>query len=123
MIVFVAALAVGVNGCKSKEDKKQNRTLQGTIESVDLPTKTVTMNWFNEKWGKPIIVAGRVTNETEIYVDGKIGDLGQVKVGDKVIVEGYKKGADIVAVKVNVTHSAEESHKIVKPGATTQPAK
>ncbi len=123
MMVIISTLAIGAGGCKGKEDKQRNRTLKGTVDSIDVATKTVTMNWFNDKIGKSMIIAGKVTPETEIYIDGKLSDLGQVRSGDEVIVEGYKKGTDVVAVKVSITHAGEQSIKIGKPTAPTQPAK
>jgi|WetSurMetagenome_2_1015567.scaffolds.fasta_scaffold131875_2 hypothetical protein len=118
--LFLASFAFLADGCKSKEDKKHTRTLKGTIEELDIPGNTVTMNWFNEKLGKSMIIAGKITKETEIYIDGKLGKLSHVKSGDKVIVEGYKKGTDIIAVKVNITQVGQAT-KINRP--TTQPAK
>ncbi len=120
LAIFLASFSLVLDGCKSKEDKKHNRTLHGTIEEIDVPGNAVTMNWFNEKLGKSMIIAGKITKETEIYIDGKLGNLSQVKSGDKVIVEGYKKGTDIVGVKVSITHAGPAT-KITRP--TTQPAK
>jgi hypothetical protein len=121
--LFLASFAFLADGCKSKEDKKHNRTLKGTIEEIDIPGNTVSMNWFNEKLGKSMVIAGIITKETEIYIDGKLGNIGnlsQAKTGDKVIVEGYKKGTDVVAVKINITQVGQAT-KINRP--TTQPAK
>ncbi len=118
--LLLATFAFFTDGCKSKSEKKRNRVLRGTIEEVDIPGKTVTMNWFNEKLGKSMVIAGQITKETEIYIDGKLGDLSQIKSGDKVIVEGYQKGTDTVAAKVNITHTGQTPKP--KP-ATTQPVK
>jgi hypothetical protein len=80
------------------------------------------MNLFNEKEGKTIPVAGKITPETEIYIDGKLADISQLKENDEVSVEGYKKGTDVVAVKVMVARNSNVSQKIQKPAAATQPA-
>ncbi len=124
VIVLLALTVVTMNmfiGCKSKEPKKRQRTLHGIIDTIDLNSKTVSMEWYNPKRGQTMFIAGRITKDTEIYIDGKISDITQIKPGDSVIVEGYKKGSDIVATKVDIVRTAK-SKKIMKHKPTTQPA-
>lgn len=113
-------MITGFIGCKSKEDKKRARILHGTIDTIDLPSKTISVEWYNPKRGETMFVAGRITKETEIYIDGKIEDISKIKTGDPVIVEGYKKGSDVVAVKLDIVR-ASQSRTIIKPA--TKPAK
>jgi len=120
LLLVMTGSVLCLDGCKAKEQKKHNRTIQGTVEEIDIPGNTVTMNWFNEKQGKSLTLAGKITKETEVYIDGKLADLSQVKTGDKVIVEGYKKGTDIVAIKVSITHGSQTPKA---SRATTQPVK
>jgi hypothetical protein len=88
---------------------------------VSAANNTVAMNWYSEKLGKSIPVSGKIIPETEIYIDGKLADINQLKENDEVIVEGYKKGTDVIALKVMVTRTAANgSQTIQKP--TTQPA-
>jgi len=121
MMMVIAALFCGLNGCKSKESKKKPRTLHGTVDSIDMVTKTVIIEWFNDKTGKTMFLPGRVTPETEIFIDGKLADLSQVRTKDDVVVEGYQKGTDNVAVKVTITRATDKVLRIVKP-TSTQPA-
>lgn len=122
MITFVGGMTM--LGCKSKESKVQNRTLHGTVATIDVASGSVSMNWFNEKLGKPMIIGGQTTQETEIYIDGKMADLGQLREGDEVVVEGYsEKGKGIFAKRISVTrNTAGTMTKIQKPTATSQAA-
>jgi hypothetical protein len=123
LIVVMMGLAMmwAMNGCKSKDKEAKHRTLQGTVAMVSAANNTVAMNWYSEKLGKSIPVSGKIIPETEIYIDGKLADINQLKENDEVIVEGYKKGTDVIALKVMVTRTAANgSQTIQKP--TTQPA-
>ncbi len=119
-LTLLVIVSTVITGCKSKEPKKRQRTLHGIIDTIDLNSKTVSMEWYNPKRGQTMFIAGRITKDTEIYIDGKIADITQIKPGDSVIVEGYKKGSDIVATKVDIVRAAK-SKKIIKPNPTTQP--
>jgi cytochrome c-type biogenesis protein CcmE len=120
MIACVSAMTM--LGCKSKESKTQDRTLHGTVATTDVANGSVSMNWFNEKIGKPMIIGGQVTEDTEIYIDGKVADLGQLREGDEVVVDGYtEKGKGIFAKRISVTrNSAGTMTKIEKPAKTNQ---
>ncbi len=120
MIIGLCGLTMG--GCKSKESKVQNRTLHGTIATIDVANGNVSMNWFNEKQGKPMLVGGQLLEDTGIYIDGKIADIGQLKEGDEVVVEGYvEKGKGIFAKRIMVTRNSPGTMtKIEKPTTTSQ---
>ncbi len=119
VLALSVSMLIGISGCKSKKPKKRERTLHGIIDTIDLNSKTVSMEWYNPKRGQTMFIAGRITKDTEIYIDGKIADITQIKPGDSVIVEGYKKGSDIVATKVDIVRSAK-AKKIIKHKPTTQ---
>ncbi len=122
VVLLVLVVGISLPGCKSKESKKRYRTLHGTIVSVDTSNGTIVMNWFNEKTGTTIPIGGQVTKETEIYIDGKVADISQIKVDDEVTVEGYQKGPDTVPVKITINHHSGGT-KIIPKKATTQPAR
>jgi len=124
---IIAVLMIGLammwamSGCKSKNKEAKHRTLQGTIAVISTANNTVAMNWYSEKLGKTIPVSGKIVPETEIYIDGKLADLSQLKENDEVIVEGYKKGSDVVALKVMVTRTGSAGSQNIIKQATTQP--
>ena len=120
LLTIVCLCGLTMAGCKSKDSKIQNRTLHGTIATIDVANGSVSMNWFNEKMGKPMIVGGQILDDTEIYIDGKMADLGQLKEGDEVVVDGYsEKGKGIFAQRITVTRNlAGTMTKIEKPTTT-----
>jgi hypothetical protein len=123
LLVLVLTVAAGLlDGCKAKEKKAHNKTIKGAIDKIDLSSNTVTLSWFNENAGRTLYLAAPVSRETEIYIDGKLADLPQVKVGDQAIVQGYKKGSDLVPVRVDIVRSSDSARRILKPAATL-PAK
>ncbi len=114
LVVSAAIMLTGLVGCKSKDDTKRERILHGTVDTIDLPSKTISIEWYNPKRSETMFIAGRLTKDTEIYIDGKITDITKIKIGDPVIVEGYKKGSDVVAVKIDIVR-ASQPRKIIKP--------
>lgn len=123
MAVLALLVLAGVfNGCKSKDKKKQSRVIKGTIETIDLGNNIVTMNFFNEKVGKSMPLASPIYKDTEIYIDGKLADISQLKENDPVVVEGFKKGTDLHPTKITVIHPNKQIGKIMKT-TTTRPAK
>jgi hypothetical protein len=121
-VLALLVLAGGFSGCKSKDKKKQSRVIKGIVESIDLANNIVTMNFFNEKVGKNIPLASPIYKDTEIYIDGKLADISQLKENDPVVVEGFKKGADLHPTKITVIHLNKQIGKIIK-NPTTRPAK
>lgn len=121
MVLVVAVAGLMFTGCKSKEEKPRNRTLKGKVDRIDVNTKMMSMQWFSEKSDRPIFLAAPCLPETEIYIDGKLSDISQIRPGDPVVVEGYKQGSDLKPLKVIIDRSTGEFRRI-KP-ADTQPAK
>jgi Cu/Ag efflux protein CusF len=126
VVLLAAGCLVGfaMSGCKSKESKVQNRTLHGTIEIIDLEENKLTMSWFNEKMGKQMQIIGQALPDTEIYIDGKVASIDQLKEGDEVVVDGYQeKNKGVFAKRITVTrNSAGTMTKIEKPTATSKTA-
>lgn len=109
-LVFAVLLAAtSVAGCSRSEPEPEFRTMKGKTVSVDLTSGRVSMNaWLpnRQEWRK---VEGVVTDQTEVFVNGRTVTLDEVKVGDTVEVTGYSQGEGVdrqwVAVKVNVTRT------------------
>lgn len=120
-LILLASAALLLPGCRSKKPKKRHKTLHGVVTYVDLTTGDVAMDWFNPKKSKTIQVTGRVTKDTDIYIDGKLAAITDIKIGDPVIVEGYIQGADAVAERVTIDHGTGKTINRPEPVTTTQP--
>lgn len=119
LFIFVL-LGLGlVPGCKSKEEKKKSQVREGTIVSVDPASGTVSMSIYIKKLRKERIITGDIAN-AEIYIDGKLVTIEQLRPGDYVSVEGYKKSDKIVATRIRVVRTGGKALQIGKKPQTTQ---
>ncbi len=123
LVVWVLAGVLVLNGCKASKPKRHDMTLSGVAESIDVDNGIVTMNFFSKKQGKMVPLGGRVTAETEIYIDGKLSELDQVKQGDEIIAQGYKEGPDVVVLRIEVIRGGSEQVAVpASAPASTKPA-
>lgn len=123
LIVWILAGVLVLDGCKSSKPKRREMTLSGVAESIDVDRGIVTMNFFSKKRGKMVPLDGRIVPETEIYIDGRLSELNQIKQGDEIIAQGYKEGPAIVVLRIEVIRSGSE--QIAVPAllpASTRPA-
>ena len=79
-------------GCGKKEDARKHRRLEGVIEQIDLAASEVTLRYFSDKHQVETTITGRVTAETEIFINGVLSSLGQLRVGERVAVLGWVQG-------------------------------
>lgn len=112
-------LAVFVSGCRKKEPQIEVVSLEGTVEAVNARpdgTGDIKVSYFNEKAGQDVIGEGDVTADTEIMINGAVGKLADIQVGDRVRgdVRVEKKGGErkLTALKIIV-----ERAKPVEPSS------
>lgn len=106
----LAALALGVilasSGCSKDDEEPEFRQIEGTAEKLDLATGEVALRFFHKKSGKEQILSGMVTDQTEVLINGRVAELKDIRLQERVKVTGYKKGsgarAQLVAVKVEI---------------------
>ena len=109
-IAFVVVLVMSagaVTGCSDSGKKAPKmRTVVGVAKSIDLKNNSVSMNFVNPE-GKEITLTGSVKPDAEVWINGRIHKLEDVREGDKVTVHGYRdKSSDEVkqiATKIEVT--------------------
>jgi len=119
IITFIFILSAGalIPGCRSKKPKKKYARREGTVQAIDLETRRVSIASYVKKLGKTIPITGALAPEAEIYIDGKLSDLSEVGIGDKVIVDGYKYKGQITATRVEIIRKGVSKIKEIKPGA------
>lgn len=129
MIRLGAVIALGAGflacgACGHKDAAPEHRTIDGVAESIDPSTNQVSMRWYNQKKQQDMKVAGTVTDQTEILINGRVARLEDIKVGEKVKATGRimkDSGATqltVIATRIEVTR---ESTPTSAP--TTSPAK
>lgn len=105
-----ALLVVGgllsLSGCGKSESEREYNVITGTALGIDEATGKVAMNFFNKKKQIEMKVEGTVVPQTEILINGRVAELNEIKIGDQVVVTGYKEGEGsrrrLVATKIEV---------------------
>lgn len=114
-------------GCSDKSKKTPKiKRIEGTAVKIDLKNNSVAMLRKDEK-GNEMTLEGTIRENTEVRINGRDQKLEDVKVGDKIIVSGYRegKGADqkLVATMIEVTRPREADWKSAsQPAASPQPS-
>ncbi|RIK62669.1 MAG: hypothetical protein DCC65_17020 [Planctomycetota bacterium] len=98
-----------VSGCSGDRDKGPKiRTIKGVAKSVDAANNQVSMLFKNDK-GMEIVLKGYVQADTEVWINGKIHKLEDVREGDTVSVTGYRDKSSeepkLIATKIEVTRA------------------
>lgn len=93
-------------GCSEKDSARKHRQLEGTITNIDLDNAKVTLRFYSEKHKAETTVTGRVTPKTEVFINGQLSSLKDLREGERVSVVGWVQGRsadrEVVAVKVTV---------------------
>jgi hypothetical protein len=105
-----AALLLGTTlvivGCSKKNEEPEHRQIEGTVEKLDLRTGEVAMRFFHRKTKTEQVISGIVTDQTEVLINGRIAELKDIRLKERIKVTGYRKGsgsnAQIVALKVEI---------------------
>ena len=93
-------------GCSEKDSARKHRQLEGTITNIDLDNAIVTLRFYSEKHKAETTVTGKVTPQTEVFINGQLSSLKDLREGERVSVVGWVQGRsadrEVVAVEVTV---------------------
>lgn len=121
-LIWAVACSFSLGGCKERKEERVYRALRGIARSKNPETGLVSMDFTREN-GHVVELEGQVTQDTEIFVDGRVATLDDVRIGEEVEVIGYITGSgkqrQMVVTQVVVTRN-ESEHPPVEP--TTQEA-
>ena len=99
--------AVACCSCGDNEPKITVRTIPGTIMKIDTAKRRLTLRYMHEKSGVHREVEGDVLPDTEIFINGKLSTLADIKIGERAVIQGrIEKTADstkISALKIDIT--------------------
>lgn len=106
MLGLTVAVLPGLCGCSRNDDEPDHRQIEGTVEKIDLETGAVSLRFFHRKSNSEQILIGRITDTTEVLINGQQAAPKDILLNERVKVTGYKRGsgvnAEIVAVKVEI---------------------
>jgi hypothetical protein len=112
-LVILCVVAIGWETAQ-RALRTQVRTVEGTIVQIDAATRQAAVEIVHPKTGKPLRIEGSVPEGCDIQIDGEAARLADLRVGERVRVEGtIKPDLTIVANWVRVTR---------QDGATSQPS-
>ena len=113
---------MGLTGCRKEKSEREERTIKGTALNVDEATSKVSMRYYNKKKQVSMTLEGTVTPNTEILINGRVAQLGEIKSGEQVVVTGYTEKTagqrKLVAMKVEV----QRDEWLKAPSTTTKSA-
>ncbi len=109
--VLILLLSLTPVGCGRKDAGRKHRRLEGTIEQIDQANSQVTLVYYSEKHNTEVSVTGQVTPETEIFINGALSSLHDLREGERVTVIGWVQGhgGDRTVVAVTVTVQRAET--------------
>ena len=93
-ILSLSAAVIFVGGCAETAGEREYNAGTGVTSGIDLDTGRVSMDWRNEETGDVRPLTGKVTKETEIFINGIGAELADVRLGDRVIVVVYRRPDD-----------------------------
>lgn len=104
--VLAVVVGAGLSGCKEDEPGFKTRTLSGTVETIDLANSRVEISFYSQKHDRKVTAEVVVTPETEIFINGELAKLEDVKVGERaegeaiVTREGNKQINTVTRVRI-----------------------
>ena len=106
MLGLTVTVLPGLCGCSRNDDEPEHRQIEGTVEKIDLESGSVALRFFHRKSNSEQVLDGRITDTTEVLINGQQATPKDILLKERVKVTGYKKGsgvnAEIVAVKVEI---------------------
>lgn len=82
--LMIAAIACGsLGGCTEREGEPKVVSLKGVVERIDRQNREVTVRFYSEKRDAELTQVVRVTDETEILINGALATLTDVKEGER----------------------------------------
>jgi len=82
--LFICAVIALLPGCRENKPSFEVIPLKGKIEQIDTAKSEIRVLYYNEKRKAEIIGVGRVTQETEIMINGAVATLSDLHPGDRV---------------------------------------
>jgi len=112
-------------GCSERGSRKPKiRKKEGIAKKVDIDNRIVSMV-IRDKTGNELEVPGTFRDDTSVIINGRAQSIGDIREGDKVVVEGYREGDGLnqkwIATKVTVDRPEEKDWKIAGPKREVNP--
>ncbi|MCP4251206.1 MAG: hypothetical protein GY778_29570 [bacterium] len=125
----IAVAAAAVTGCSEQDKTPQHRSLKGVIQKIELADSKVTLRYYSDKQQAETAITGVATDQTRIFINGRVSKLADLKVGERVEVVGWVRGhgteREVVAVEIKADRAEairrQPSPPADKPAPTSAP--
>lgn len=105
-VVAGLMIVAGLPGCSEKPSEPDILSLSGKVIDLDVRKGLISVEYENEKRKMKVTDTARVTDATEIHINGVLGKLSDVKVGchvrGDVLVEGKGPQRQPVVLRIYV---------------------
>ena len=113
-------------GCKQRVAQRKYRTVVVTTREIDIESGVVVVDSLDDKTGEVRQKSGRVTRETEFFINGISASFEDVRVGDRGKVTVYVSPDNPEEWIVTAVHIDREKSFMLEiplpPFATSKPA-
>ena len=110
LILFAVVLCGLPSGCDEKKDQAAVVPLTGKVISVELKKNEITVEYQLPKRQDKAVDTAKVTDATEIQINGVLGKLSDIKVGEHVrgdvLVEGKGDSRTLTVLRIYVERAA-----------------
>jgi len=86
LLAACLGLALAVPGCKPKDEPPEVLSVEGRIEAIKVADSggEITVAFFNQKQNQEVVGTAKVTEQTEIMINGAAAKLSDLHSGERV---------------------------------------
>ncbi len=104
-------------GCRDDAPEIEYHNVRGTIQEIDLQRRQIKLRFLHEETGSYMERTGEVPSDAEIFINGRITDIAELRVGEHILVKGRvekdRKGGKnkFSAMRIDVTRDETVTFK------------
>lgn len=110
LILLALGIVVLPSGCDEKKDQPNVVPLTGKVISVELKKNEITVEYQLPKRQDKAVDTAKITEATEIQINGVLSKLSDIKVGEHVrgdvLVEGKGDSRVLTVLRIYVDRAA-----------------
>jgi hypothetical protein len=96
-------VVLALGGCRQSTPERSYQVESGIASMIDIQTGTVSMTWTHRRTGEPMLLTGKITQETEIFINGISASVEDVQPGDAVEVTAWQDPGGVwIVTRVNI---------------------
>lgn len=123
---LLLAAVTAFPGCGKDEPEAEIKSQTGVIERIDREESRLTLRFYNPKHDREDTVTGTINADTEIFINGVVSSLKDLREGERVTVQGriqrQKGELEVLALKIQAERGETIRRGTAAPGPSTQPA-